>query len=87
MTDETYFCPICGDVTDCPHYDPTRKPRKPKAKGRYDGTHCPYCNSSNIISLEQVQMDGSFGTQTIECLDCKKRWYDILKLVGWEETK
>lgn len=80
--EKTYYCPICGEVTHCPHYDQTRKPKKKKG---YDGIHCPYCKSANTISLEQAQMDGPHGTQKIECLSCNKKWYDILGVIGWEE--
>jgi len=60
------------------------KNKKPKKKAKYNGTHCPYCGGMNIVAMEQVQMDGEFGTQLIECKDCGKGWYDVLKLTGWE---
>ena len=81
---ERYYCPICGDVESCPHYDQSRKPKKKKG---YDGIHCPYCGSPEITALEQVQMDGASGSQLIECQECKEGWYDILRVVGWEALK
>ena len=50
----------------------------------YDGSKCPYCHSQNILAIEQVQMDGEVGSQSIECHDCGKLWYDIVTLAGWE---
>jgi transcription elongation factor Elf1 len=79
-----YYCPICGEVTSCPHYDQTRKPKQYKPNKKYDGMHCPYCNSTRIEAMKQVEMDGTSGSQLIECKDCNKGWYDILKVVGWE---
>jgi len=82
---EKYYCPICGEVTACPHYDQARKPKKQKYnKKKYDGLHCPYCNSENISATTQVEMDGVTGSQMVECQSCGKAWNDILQVVDWE---
>ena len=48
------------------------------------GTKCPYCDSDNISA-------GHFEPETfnadVACLDCKKVWTEIYKLVGYEELK
>ena len=52
---------------------------------KYIGTNCPYCQSGNIMAVEQVQCDGNEGSQMVECHDCGKAWYDLWKLKGWME--
>lgn len=51
----------------------------------YNGSRCPYCQSGNIMAVEQVQCDGPEGTQAVECHDCGKLWYDLWELKGWME--
>ncbi len=46
------------------------------------GDHCPYCNSKNIMALEQIQGDGGTASCQIECHDCGNIWTDQYTLTG-----
>ena len=50
------------------------------------GPKCPFCHSSNIEG-RQIEHHGECITQDIACLDCKKEWYDMFHLVGYEEAE
>jgi transposase-like protein len=49
------------------------------------GNNCPFCNSHNIIAMEQMQTDGGDAWQDIKCEDCGEWWTDLYKLVGAEQ--
>jgi len=49
------------------------------------GENCPYCNSRNIMGIENIQADGEGAHQSVECHDCGKLWKDIYKLVDVTE--
>lgn len=44
-----------------------------------DGSECPFCHSENISG---DIYDYETMTQPVECLDCGKKWKDILGIVG-----
>jgi DNA-directed RNA polymerase subunit RPC12/RpoP len=49
------------------------------------GVICPYCESKNITSLGNVQVDAGGASQRIECESCGSEWFDIYELVDLEE--
>lgn len=49
------------------------------------GSHCPYCNSSNVRQhlLPEPVGDGAFYRGLLDCRDCNKQWWTRLELKGW----
>lgn len=61
----------------------------PKSDFQYVQTpyHCPFCNSDAIEGIKSVDVDGTSATQEITCANCGKSWYDLYKLIGYEEIE
>jgi DNA-directed RNA polymerase subunit M/transcription elongation factor TFIIS len=54
---------------------------------RTGGNYCPFCGSDKLSSSPlSVPADDSETCAIVECLDCKKQWKDIYKLVTIEEV-
>lgn len=54
--------------------------KKEQAYVRSGGIACPFCASYNIEGGDRETDDG-VHTQQVQCLDCKKTWTDVFKLV------
>ena len=52
---------------------------------RGEGYHCPFCKSENIDS-DPIRFDYEISAK-VRCLDCKKIWYDVYKLVDVYEME
>lgn len=62
-------------------------PEKVRQYLRTGGNHCPFCGSDQIDSGPiGVSDEYNEGCAIVECLDCKKQWKDIYKLVTIEEV-
>lgn len=57
-----------------------------KEKYLFSPNHCPKCNSENIESSGQVQVDSSGAWQDVECNACHFTWQDIYSLTNVIET-
>lgn len=59
---------------------------KPMTNEEYcalNGSYCPYCGSDEIVG-DSVQVDGSFVTQPISCLDCENKWENTYILTAYD---
>ena len=45
------------------------------------GVHCPFCHSKDLEGGSQ-DADGPTIVQTIKCLACGRRWYDVYHLAA-----
>lgn len=48
---------------------------------------CPYCGSTHIGVTDQIEADGSVGTQEVVCntAGCERSWLDVYTLTGIQE--
>ena len=53
------------------------------------GLACPYCDSTKIRTVDDIQADGGCAWQYCVCNTCAKRWAATYNLVGFwgEEAK
>ena len=56
---------------------------------RNHGLRCPFCRSEEhtVTAVGNLEVDGSTGTQTVKCTNCKKAWVDIYELIDTTEEK
>ena len=47
------------------------------------GSRCPYCGSHDLEGGD-LHSEGSYISQTIDCLSCESKWDDIYQLSGVE---
>lgn len=50
------------------------------------GQLCPFCESDEIETIDDLDADGDCAWQGVVCRDCEKQWTDLFKLVGFEEN-
>jgi hypothetical protein len=63
------------------------KPLTPEKKREYvrnRSGNCPYCGGTNFDG-GSFDMSGTSVAQHITCLDCKREWDDVYKLVAIDE--
>lgn len=46
-----------------------------------DGNTCPFCLSHNVQS---GPVSPTFCRAEVSCEDCRKEWYDVYQLIGYE---
>ena len=47
-------------------------------------TRCPICGSDDILIRSEVEFDGDFITQPVQCEACDRHWDQIYILTGYE---
>lgn len=48
------------------------------------GVICPYCKSTDITTITNLDFDEGGGTQEVGCNTCGSSWEDYFKLTGVE---
>ena len=49
------------------------------------GSECPYCGSTQLVG-GTVEVHHARAYQPIDCVDCKRSWVDVYKLIGYSEN-
>ena len=47
------------------------------------GNYCPKC-SSEKIEAGTFEADSGYASQSVECLSCSFKWFDLYELKGFE---
>lgn len=37
---------------------------------------CPYCKGTNVVVRQWESSDGAYEDERVECLDCKRVWWN-----------
>lgn len=62
----------------------------PKTDEQYiktSGQQCPDCNSYEITSIDNVEIDNGSAWQQIHCNLCQATWQDVYTLTGYDNLK
>lgn len=46
------------------------------------GNQCPHCRSTKL-KADRPTVEGVEAYQDVECLDCKRTWVEVFRLIGW----
>lgn len=62
------------------------KPKTDEEYVEYDGGFCPVCDNHQLEG-DSINMERGAVSQRIRCLECQATWYDVYKLVGYDELE
>ena len=51
------------------------------------GLACPFCESTNVRTVDALEADGGCAWQECACSDCGKAWTDQYALTGFNPTE